>query len=221
MWRASQHQSTFIIPKNLTMSKNKTVKPTVHRCSNCGVGFGTLRQRNSHYNHCILEEDDANVPLQNYTVGEFNRQVARGNITPHQLHFGLAYNAQLRDPGPISQQHPPADVPTEEDTPADINVFEGVDDDEIPPPLQRDDDADSSDDEDFGEDDSQPECEEEDMNLDADSFISESALPSMFNDASMLYESRKAKVPSDDSKPRCRKQPPGELSYTFILRLVI
>jgi hypothetical protein len=58
----------------------------------------------SQYNHCILEEDDANIPLQHYFEQEFNQEVARGNTTPHQLHFGLAYNSQLQYPPPQDSQ---------------------------------------------------------------------------------------------------------------------
>lgn len=76
--------------------------------------------KNSQYNRCILEEDDTNVPLQHYSVQEFNQEVARGNTTPHQLHFGLAYNSQL--------QYPPQDSQSKEDPELEVNVFDDLDD---------------------------------------------------------------------------------------------
>ena len=107
---------------------------------------------NSHYNHCILEEDVPNVYMSNYSAAEFNQQVHRGHITPHQMHFGLAYNMQLQDLGPIAQQgNQNADVDNHNDA-----MFDDEDDASLPPPLVRDgeyDDIQSSDDEEDEEDD--------------------------------------------------------------------
>lgn len=86
---------------------------------------------NSHYNHCILEEDAPNVYMSNYSAAEFNQQVHRGHITPHQMHFGLAYNMQLQDVGPIAQQaNQHVDVDNHNDA-----MFDDEDDASLPPPM--------------------------------------------------------------------------------------
>jgi hypothetical protein len=205
-----------------------------YRCQNCRLGFATQRSMNSHYNHCILEEDVPNMYMRSYySAAEFNQQVNRGHITPHHMHFGFAYNMQLQDVSPIAQQAsqnvdvdhhndamfddvslpPPLirdgeydDVPSSDD-----EEDEEDEKSELPPPLSPYREYNSADDEDFGKDD----CSNvtaDDMNLDDDMFVSEFALPSIFNDVTMLYDSKKHLIPPEESKPNARKQPLGHMT---------
>jgi hypothetical protein len=147
------------------------------------------------------------------------------------MHFGLAYNMQLQDVGPIAQQaNQHVDVDNHNDA-----MFYDEDDASLPPPMVRDgeyDDIQSSDDEEDEEDDKavspyrdydsaddEDFCEDDcskvtadDMNLDHDLFVSESALPSIFNDITMLYDSKKHLIPPEESKPNARKQPLGHMN---------
>ena len=75
-----------------------------HRCPNCGLCYPTRRSMTSHLNGCVQVESAPNVAPNNYTAAEFNREITKGNINPHQFRTGLPYRMLINNPGLISQQ---------------------------------------------------------------------------------------------------------------------
>lgn len=165
----------------------------------------------SHLNGCVQVESAPNVAPNNYTAAEFNREITKGNINPHQFCTGLPYRMLINNPGPISQQQWQQQCPQNDivETKIDFNA-------DTIGGLQHIGVGEANDDEhslfSVGQEDAP---NDEDMNL-SDHFEDESPLPSMYKDISLMYEKIKHLTAPENRKPTSRKTCKREMSMTGV-----
>jgi hypothetical protein len=174
-------------------------------------------------------EEAVNIPINNYTTSQFNEQLARGNINPQQFCTGQQYQSQLHNHASIreqyiqqeqQQQQQQATSNKQQKPPPSDDIEHCIDVDFETEPLdtviglQNFNPGKENDDEDsvFPAQD----CEEpnrSDNNL-TGQYEDECLLPTMFLDATDMYNAIKDIVPPKERKPTVR--PRGELSYTAV-----
>lgn len=102
-------------------------KKKIFQCKNCLQKCPAIRSLKSHFSRCIEVEEAVNVPINNCTSSQFNQELARGNIIPHQFRTGLQYQTQLHNHASMREQYIQHQQQEEQPHTDDVDISVDVD----------------------------------------------------------------------------------------------